>query len=85
MSKKSKKHKHKKGSKDGKAPMPGRLMPPEGISEFEALAATRPKMKTKDYEVEMRRLQGEQVALQHRVTETGAKIMVVIEGRDTAG
>jgi polyphosphate kinase 2 len=85
VSKKSKKHKGKKGSKHGKEPVPGLLVAPSGISEFEALASSRPKMKTKEYEVEMRRLQGELVAMQDWVTNTGAKIMVVFEGRDTAG
>ena len=33
----------------------------------------------------MRRLQGELVAMQQWVTATGAKVMVVFEGRDTAG
>ena len=33
----------------------------------------------------MRRLQGELVAMQQWVNATGAKVMVVFEGRDTAG
>jgi polyphosphate kinase 2 len=45
----------------------------------------QPKMKTKEYEAEMERLQGELVALQEWVKRTGAKICVVFEGRDTAG
>ena len=47
--------------------------------------AGRPKMKKKEYEVEMRRLQGELVAMQQWVKSAGAKIIVVFEGRDTAG
>jgi polyphosphate kinase 2 len=43
------------------------------------------KMKTKPYEVEMRRLHGELVAMQEWVKATGAKICIVFEGRDTAG
>jgi polyphosphate kinase 2 len=43
------------------------------------------KMKTKDYEREMRRLHGELVAMQEWVKATGAKICIVFEGRDTAG
>jgi len=43
------------------------------------------KMKTKDYEREMRRLQGELVAMQEWVVGTGAKICVVFEGLDSAG
>ncbi len=52
-------------------------------------AATRAepgaKMKTKDYEREMRRLHGELVAMQEWVKATGAKVCIVFEGRDTAG
>jgi polyphosphate kinase 2 len=52
-------------------------------------AATSPeptaKMKTKPYEVEMRRLHGELVAMQEWVKATGAKVCIVFEGRDTAG
>jgi len=43
------------------------------------------KMKTKDYEREMRRLHGELVAMQEWVKATGAKVCIVFEGRDTAG
>ncbi len=60
-------------------------MPPAGIEEFDAASAARPKMKGKEYEAEMRRLQGELVAMQEWVIASGAKVMVVFEGRDTAG
>jgi polyphosphate kinase len=43
------------------------------------------KMKTRDYEREMRRLHGELVAMQEWVKATGAKVCIVFEGRDTAG
>ena len=43
------------------------------------------KMKTKDYEREMRLLHGELVAMQEWVKATGAKVCIVFEGRDTAG
>jgi polyphosphate kinase 2 len=46
---------------------------------------TAPKMKRKDYEREMARLQGELVAMQEWVKSSGAKICIVFEGRDTAG
>jgi polyphosphate kinase 2 len=42
-------------------------------------------MKTKAYEAEMERLQGELVALQEWVKDSGAKVVIVFEGRDTAG
>ena len=48
-------------------------------------AAPPARMKTKPYEKEMRRLHGELVALQEWVKKSGAKIIIVFEGRDTAG
>ena len=42
-------------------------------------------MKRKAYEREMRVLHGELVAMQEWVKESGAKICIVFEGRDTAG
>src|SRR4051794_10016305 len=50
-----------------------------------ATVESKPKMKRKAYEREMRRLHAELVALQEWVKGTGAKICVVFEGRDTAG
>jgi len=46
---------------------------------------TPTKMKTKAYEKEMRRLQGELVAMQEWVKATGAKVCLVFEGLDSAG
>jgi polyphosphate kinase 2 len=43
------------------------------------------KLSSKDYEKELERLQGELVKLQFWVRETGAKIIMVFEGRDAAG
>jgi polyphosphate kinase 2 len=42
-------------------------------------------MKQKRYQRELRDLHGELVAMQEWVRETGAKVCVVFEGRDTAG
>ena len=42
-------------------------------------------MKRKEYERQMRVLHGELVAMQEWVKDSGAKICVVFEGRDTAG
>jgi polyphosphate kinase 2 len=42
-------------------------------------------MKRKEYEREMKILHGQLVAMQEWVKESGAKICVVFEGRDTAG
>jgi polyphosphate kinase 2 len=43
------------------------------------------KMKRKAYELELERMQGELVAMQEWVKSSGAKIVIVFEGRDTAG
>src|SRR3954447_19726704 len=48
-------------------------------------AALRPPMKGKDYRHEMRRLHGELVAMQEWVKDSGARICILFEGRDTAG
>ena len=55
--------------------------------KHEPVAADRPprKMKRKAYELELERLQGELVAMQEWVKSSGAKIVIVFEGRDTAG
>ena len=45
----------------------------------------RPKMSRKEFEAEVRNLQVELVKLQEWVKATGARIIVVFEGRDTAG
>ena len=45
----------------------------------------KPKMKRKEYEAELRKLQAELVAMQEWVKATGAKICIVFEGRDSAG
>jgi polyphosphate kinase 2 len=46
---------------------------------------SRPNMKEKEYQRQLRRLHGELVAMQEWVKATGAKVCVVFEGRDTAG
>ena len=47
--------------------------------------AARPKLKTKRYEKELETLQGRLVEMQEWVVATGARVIVVFEGRDTAG
>jgi polyphosphate kinase 2 len=54
-------------------------------SATSATEKTLPKMKEKEYQKELRKLQGELVALQEWVKSSGAKVCVVFEGRDTAG
>ncbi|MBV7293141.1 polyphosphate kinase 2 [Corynebacterium sp. TAE3-ERU16] len=44
-----------------------------------------PKLSKKHYEAELKRLQAELVDMQQWVVETGARVVVVMEGRDAAG
>ena len=55
------------------------------VAQGAAPAAVTSKMKRKEYEREMRRLQGELVAMQEWVKATGAKVCIVFEGLDSAG
>ena len=48
-------------------------------------AEPKPKMKAKEFDAEMEKLQVELVKLQEWVKHTGAKIVVIFEGRDAAG
>jgi polyphosphate kinase 2 len=68
----------KKGKKEHEAP---RGTPADATDD----SGPRPKMRTKEYEKEMRRLQGELVAMQEWVKATGAKVCIVFEGLDSAG
>jgi polyphosphate kinase len=43
------------------------------------------KLKRRDYEKELERLQAELVAVQEWVKRTGQRVIIVFEGRDTAG
>ncbi len=78
MGKQAKDQKRSKKSVEAEAvgPVPAG---PDGTSE------PKPKMKRKEYEAELEVLQGELVAMQEWVKATGAKIIIVFEGRDTAG
>ena len=67
----------KKKKKDDKVP--------SDAAENGADAGPPQKMKRKEYERHMRILHGELVAMQDWVKNSGAKICVVFEGRDTAG
>ena len=68
------KHKHHKQADDAAADA-------KDGSKGEAVE----KMGRKEYEREMKRLHGELVAMQEWVKATGARIMILFEGRDTAG
>jgi polyphosphate kinase 2 len=59
--------------------------PPSDGPREGAAPATDAKMKRKEYERELAKLQGGLVAMQEWVKATGAKVCIVFEGRDTAG
>lgn len=78
MGKKKDKHRKSENSKN------------EEVLPVQAIFSSNPpepgeKMKGKDYERELEPLQVELVKLQEWVKHKGAKIVVVFEGRDTAG
>ena len=75
--KKSKKNKAKQDAKEVKASVPP--------AESTVAAEPRPKMKRKEFEKELKKLQGELVKMQQWVVASGAKICVLFEGRDSAG
>ena len=56
-----------------------------GGSRTESQTDGLPKMREKEYQRELRVLHGQLVELQEWVRTTGAKVCVVLEGRDTAG
>jgi len=58
---------------------------PEVEARSETLAQETPKLKRKEYEKELRKLQTELCSLQDWVKQTGERIIVVFEGRDAAG
>ena len=57
---------------------------PSEVSAGDADAG-RPKLKRKEYEKELRKLQTELCSLQDWVKATGERIIVIFEGRDAAG
>jgi polyphosphate kinase len=58
---------------------------PKKRKKGDAGAGPSPKIKRKEYERQLRILHGELVAMQEWVKDSGAKICIVFEGRDTAG
>ncbi len=79
MGKKNKKHKKNPAGAspvpfDGQTDGPGDYIPPK-----------KHKMKRKAYEKELARLQTELVELQEWIRYKGLKVVVIFEGRDTAG
>ena len=85
MSKKSKKSK-KSEDKAASRKVPTRASAEEATDvAADTIAAAPTKMKEKEYQKALKPLHAELVALQDWVKSTGAKAIVVFEGRDTAG
>jgi polyphosphate kinase 2 len=62
----------------------------KGAKKHKKEAAAReshatPRMKEAEYQKHLKKLHGELVALQEWTVQTGAKVCIVFEGRDTAG
>ncbi|HSU37346.1 MAG TPA: polyphosphate kinase 2 [Propionibacteriaceae bacterium] len=74
-----------KPKKAGRSSGSNQTLPPRDVTEEDAASLAEPKMKNKEYEKEMRRLQGELVAMQEWVKASGAKVCIVFEGLDSAG
>jgi polyphosphate kinase 2 len=77
---KEKKGKNKKDNKDIVARANG-----HANGSIDIGADSRPKMSRKEFEEKLIKLQVELVKLQEWVKATGARVVVVFEGRDTAG
>jgi polyphosphate kinase len=78
-----KERKMKKGKKSKKSAKEAEEA--QSIDDREPSASIQPKLKRKQYEKELRRLQAELCTLQEWVKEAGQRIIVVFEGRDAAG
>ena len=74
-----------KRKKDKHEPHDAEVPASSAMAGREAEAGPSSKMKRREYEREMKILHGQLVAMQEWVKESGAKICVVFEGRDTAG
>ncbi len=74
-----------KRKKDEHEPHDAEVPASSATAGQEAGAGPSPKMKPTEYEREMKILHGQLVAMQEWVRDSGAKICVVFEGRDTAG
>ena len=81
------KDKGKKKDKKGQGDAPEAEVAPvlTSIAPQEAGWDDKPKMKKKEYEAELEKLQVELVKLQEWVKATNAKVCVLFEGRDAAG
>ena len=70
-----------------KAAKPAKMKRKAGERELslQKKAAKPAKMKRKDYERELAKLHHELVKLQHWIKDQGLRVVIVFEGRDTAG
>jgi polyphosphate kinase 2 len=80
MGKSNKKKATKRAAHRGADPAPGPSSTPDDVAPGPSGKLTR-----KEYEREMRILQGQLVAMQEWVTTTGARVCIVFEGVDSAG
>ncbi len=75
----------RKSKKDKKDKTDKKINKPQADTA-EALAAGKPrKLSNKEFDAELKRLQGELVKLQYWVKDKGLRVIVVFEGRDAAG
>jgi polyphosphate kinase 2 len=77
MARKSKKEKKNKKDKE--------ITKPQADTEETPATEKSRKLSNKEFNAELKRLQGELVKLQYWVKEKGLRIIVVFEGRDAAG
>lgn len=78
MAKSRKKSNHQAQEKSNHQPQDERVLPPEAYNE-------KGRLKKRYYEAELARLQEELVKLQYWVKEQGLKVVIVFEGRGSAG
>ncbi len=80
------KNKSKKKEKKMRAEQNTEITETSAVADHpESTGEPRAKMKRKEFDKELKKLQVELVKMQEWVTATGAKVCVVFEGRDTAG
>jgi polyphosphate kinase 2 len=85
MAEKRKKGKKGKKGKNVDGPMPSTTEAVGTAAHVDGGSGAAERLTTKEYEKQMRVLQGELVAMQEWVKSTGAKICIVFEGLDSAG
>ncbi|MFN8172453.1 MAG: polyphosphate kinase 2 [Candidatus Nanopelagicales bacterium] len=74
-----------KSGKSGKSAKAPKAAPTADPAAPQVPDEPLPRMKSREYEELIKPLHGELVSMQEWVKATGAKVMVIFEGRDTAG